>query len=94
MNWNPKNRKKVQFVPVPPPPMLKLMPSAPKQIRCPNCNAPVRPNQRQCEYCGSWFEVPEVEQITLYADGKPFEIVERVNDFMTRDEARRMYLNE
>ena len=87
MNWNPQSRKKVPFIPAPP----TITPSKPKAVCCPNCNAPVRPNQRQCEYCGSWFDVPEAEQIILYADGKPFEIAERVNDFMTRDEARRMY---
>lgn len=82
MNWNPNKPKGTN---VPPPSRL---PHAPKQIRCPNCNAPLRPNQRQCEYCGTWFEVPGTEQIVLYADGKPYEIVERVNDFITRDEAR------
>ena len=62
-----------------------------KTVCCPNCNAPVRPNQLKCDYCGTLFEVPETEQIILYADGKPFEIAERVSDFITRDEARRMY---
>ena len=90
MNWNPQSRKKVPFIPAPP----TITPSKPKAVCCPNCNAPVQPGQRKCEYCGTWFEVPEVEQIILYADGKPFDIAERVNDFMTRDEARRMYLNE
>lgn len=88
MNWNPLSRKKVPFIPPPP---TFITASKPKAVCCPNCNAPVQPGQRKCEYCGSWFEVPEVEQIILYADGKPFEIAERVNDFMTRDEARRMY---
>lgn len=87
MNWNPQRRKKVPFIPAPP----TITPSKPKAVCCPNCNAPVQPGQRKCEYCGTWFEVPSVERIILYADGKPFEIAERVNDFMTRDEARRMY---
>lgn len=62
-----------------------------KTVCCPNCNAPLRPNQRQCEYCGSWFEVPEIERIILYADNKPIEIAERVNDLLTANEVRRMY---
>lgn len=56
-----------------------------KAERCPNCNAPVRPFHIKCDYCGTWFKVPEIEQIVLYADGKPFEIVERVNDWLTND---------
>lgn len=56
-----------------------------KAERCPNCNAPVRPGQRKCDYCGTWFEVPDVERIILYADNQPFEIVEKVNDWITRE---------
>ena len=56
-----------------------------KAERCPNCNAPVRPNQLKCDYCGTWFDVPDVERIILYADNQPFEIVEKVNDWITND---------
>jgi len=62
-----------------------------KTVCCPNCGAPVHSRQRECEYCGSVFDVPETEQIIMYADNEPVMIVERINDFITRDEARRMY---
>lgn len=74
MNWNPAKRKGTN---VPPPSRL---PHAPKAIRCPNCNAPVRPNQIRCEYCGSWFEAPDTSQIVFYADNEPVMIVEKISE--------------
>lgn len=49
-------------------------------VCCPNCGAPVRPGRARCDYCGSWFESDNVETEILYADGKPFMIVEKISD--------------
>ena len=84
MNWNPNKPKGTN---VPPPARLL---HAPKAIRCPNCNAPVRPNQIRCDYCGSWFENC-VETEILYADNKPFMIVEKISEEVA-EEIRRQGL--
>lgn len=49
-------------------------------VCCPNCNAPVRPNQIRCDYCGSWFDEDHVEMEILYADNKPYMIVEKISE--------------
>ena len=49
-------------------------------VCCPNCGAPVRPGRASCEYCGSWFESNHVETEILYADNKPFMIVEKISE--------------
>ncbi len=48
MNWRLKRNTGTN---VPPP---TIIPHAPKRIRCPYCDAPLRPGQPQCEYCGMW----------------------------------------
>lgn len=74
MNWNPAKHKGTN---VPPPSMLL---HAPKRVNCPNCGAPARPGSARCEYCGSWFESDHVEMEILYADNKPYMIVEKISE--------------
>lgn len=88
MNWNPNKPKGTN---VPPPSRLL---HAPKAIRCPNCNAPVRPNQIRCDYCGSWFDEDCVEMEILYADNKPFMIVEKISDEVTEEIRRQDWQSE
>lgn len=49
-------------------------------VCCPSCGAPVQPGSARCEYCGSWFESNRVEMEILYADNKPYMIVEKISE--------------
>lgn len=57
-----------------------------KVIKCPSCGAKVKPDSNMCEYCGSTFDVNEIETISNIKKAKPklncnevIAIIENVN---------------
>ena len=59
-----------------------------KVIKCPSCGAKVKPDSNICEYCGSTFDVNEIETISNIKKSKPklscdelIKVIETSNNF-------------